>query len=85
MVLRFGIALPMSVNLPFRQIAAAGLKLHADGSGDIPLALADAQRVAYAVPRPGDAPALAAAAAPPPPPPPPPPRRRPAYKGHSTA
>ncbi len=36
-VLRFGIALPKCVNLPFGQIAAAGLKVHADGSGDLPL------------------------------------------------
>jgi hypothetical protein len=48
-VIRFGIALPMTINLPFRQIASAGLRLHADGSGDIPLALLDAQRVAYLV------------------------------------
>lgn len=48
-VLRFGIALPMTINLPFAQIASAGLKLHAGGSGDIPLALADAQRIAYVI------------------------------------
>ncbi len=36
-VLRFGVALPKCVNLPFSQIAAAGLAVHADGSGDIPL------------------------------------------------
>lgn len=36
-VLRFGVALPKCVNLPFAQIAAAGLQVHADGSGDLPL------------------------------------------------
>jgi len=36
-VLRFGVALPKCVNLPFNQITAAGLAVHADGSGDIPL------------------------------------------------
>ena len=36
-VLRFGIALPKCVNLPFTQIAAAGLKTYADGTGDLPL------------------------------------------------
>lgn len=36
-VLRFGIALPKCVNLPFGQIAAAGLQVHADGTGDLPL------------------------------------------------
>ena len=30
-VLRFGVALPKCVNLPFAQIAAAGLQVHADG------------------------------------------------------
>ena len=39
-VLRFGIALPKCVNLPFAQIASAGLQVHADGSGDLPLAIA---------------------------------------------
>jgi hypothetical protein len=38
-VLRFGIALPMSANVPFSSIQAADLKLHGDGSGDIALAL----------------------------------------------
>ena len=36
-VLRFGVALPKCVNVPFTQIAAAGLQVHADGSGDLPL------------------------------------------------
>lgn len=36
-VLRFGVALPKCVNVPFSQIAAAGLQVHADGSGDLPL------------------------------------------------
>ena len=36
-VLRFGVALPKCVNLPFSQISAAGLKTYADGSGDLPL------------------------------------------------
>lgn len=36
-VLRFGVALPKCVNLPFSQITAAGLLVHADGSGDLPL------------------------------------------------
>ncbi len=37
-VLRFGIALPKCVNLPFGQIVSAGLQIHADGTGDLPLA-----------------------------------------------
>jgi len=38
-VLRFGIALPKCVNLPFTQISAAGLEVHGDGTGDLPLAV----------------------------------------------
>jgi hypothetical protein len=48
-VLRFGIALPISINLPFAQIGAAGLREYDDGTGDIPLALLAGQRVAYLV------------------------------------
>jgi hypothetical protein len=46
-VLRFGVALPMSVNLPFRLIESASLKRHRDASGDIALTLDRGQRVAY--------------------------------------
>lgn len=42
-VLRFGVALPKCVNLPFTQIAAAGLEIHADGSGDLPLTVKEAR------------------------------------------
>ncbi len=38
-VLRFGIALPKCVNLPFSQISAAGLEVHRDGTGDLPLSV----------------------------------------------
>jgi hypothetical protein len=38
-VMRFGIALPMSVNIPFASIHAADQKVHGDGSGDIALSL----------------------------------------------
>ena len=41
-VLRFGMALPKCVNLPFAQIAAARLATNSDGSGNIALALTDA-------------------------------------------
>lgn len=37
-VMRFGVALPKCVNLPFGQIDAAGLQVNADGTGDLPLA-----------------------------------------------
>ncbi len=46
-VMRFGIALPMTVNVPFRIIGSAGLKTYADGSGDIPIALVPGERMSY--------------------------------------
>ncbi len=46
-VMRFGVALPMSLNLPFRTVAAAGLRTYADGTGDIPLMLRGSDRIAY--------------------------------------
>lgn len=47
-VMRFGIALPKCVNLPLALIAAADLRAHADGSGDLPLALLGPQPLGYA-------------------------------------
>lgn len=38
-VMRFGIALPKCVNLPFSQIASVGLEVHGDGTGDLPLSV----------------------------------------------
>ena len=46
-VMRFGIALPMTVNLPFRVVETAALKTYADGTGDIPLSLNTGDRIAY--------------------------------------
>lgn len=48
-VLRFGIALPMAVNLPFRLVQSAGIVRHRDGTADLPLLLAPGQRVGYLV------------------------------------
>jgi hypothetical protein len=45
-IMQIGVALPIALTLPLRQITGAGLRLHADGSGDIPLALGD-QKIAY--------------------------------------
>ena len=36
-VMRFGLALPVVLNLPFGKIATADLACHGDGTGDIPL------------------------------------------------
>ncbi len=46
-VMRIGIALPVTFNLPFTMIEGAGLRRFADGSGDLPLQLRPGVRVAY--------------------------------------
>lgn len=46
-VMRIGIVLTVTFNLPFKAIGSAGLKLRRDGSGDIPLALTGSDRIAY--------------------------------------
>lgn len=46
-VIRFGVALPMTVNLPFSRIASAALRARRDGTGDIPLELTGDDRIAY--------------------------------------
>jgi hypothetical protein len=46
-VIRFGVALPMAVNLPFRRIESAAVAVFRDGTADLPLALADPDRVAW--------------------------------------
>jgi hypothetical protein len=46
-VIRHGIALPMSLNLPFKQIESASLCMRRDGSGDVALVLRKSQRVGY--------------------------------------
>lgn len=48
-VMRFGIALPMTLNIPFGVVDAAALSVHRDGSGDIPLRLMGSDRVAFMV------------------------------------
>lgn len=46
-VMRIGIVLTVTYNLPFQRIAGADLALGADGHGDIALALAGKDRIAY--------------------------------------
>jgi len=46
-VMRVGVALPMTINLPFALIANAGVKRHSDGTGDITVTLASPARVAW--------------------------------------
>jgi Bacterial PH domain len=47
-VMRIGVVLSITFNLPYSQIESAGLRTNADGSGDLSLALAGADRIAYA-------------------------------------
>lgn len=46
-MLRIGIALPIFVNLPFKGIEAAALRVFGDGTGDLPLQLQDGVRLAW--------------------------------------
>lgn len=46
-VLRYGVALPMAVNVPFNEIQAAGLRTYSDGSGDITLQTEQRGGLAY--------------------------------------
>ncbi|MBE1236057.1 PH domain-containing protein [Phaeovibrio sulfidiphilus] len=46
-VLHFGLVVPRTINLPFTSIESAALRLHRDGTGDIPLALKPPVRIAY--------------------------------------
>jgi hypothetical protein len=48
-VMRIGIALSMTVNLPYRVIDAASVSRHADGSGDLAFVLEPGTRASYAV------------------------------------
>ena len=54
LLIRFGIALPVTMNLPFRRIASAALRVHGDArdpaaTGDIALELVADERVSWAV------------------------------------
>ncbi len=46
-VMRIGIVLTLTFNLPYKRIAAAGLHLEADGSGDLPLTLLAGDHIAW--------------------------------------
>lgn len=46
-VMRIGIVLSVSFNIPLSRIDAAALKLHGDGTGHLPLALSAPDKIAY--------------------------------------
>jgi hypothetical protein len=48
-VMRIGVALPVTMNIPFNTIQSADVRLFADGSGDIPLQLESARRQPFLV------------------------------------
>ena len=47
LVIRFGIALPVTINLPFRLVDGAAVRANADGIGDLTLSLRPTQKIAY--------------------------------------
>lgn len=46
-VMRFGVALPMTVNIPFKAIRSADVALRSDGTGDVALEVDDLGRLTY--------------------------------------
>lgn len=46
-VMRIGIVLTLTFNLPYRAVDAAGLHTRADGTGDIPLKLVAGEKIAF--------------------------------------
>jgi hypothetical protein len=48
-LIQFGVALPMTLNIPFRVIGTAALRTYTDGTGDIPVAITGGDRIAYLV------------------------------------
>ncbi len=49
LVIRSGVTLPMTVNLPFGLVESADLKVRKNGRGDLPVTLAPAQRPSWIV------------------------------------
>lgn len=49
LVMRFGVAIPMTVNIPFSKLEAADLREHGDGTGDLALTLSANSRISYLV------------------------------------
>jgi Bacterial PH domain len=47
LVMRIGVVVPMTMNLPFRSIGTAGVKHHRDGTGDIALEISSGDRIAF--------------------------------------
>jgi hypothetical protein len=48
-VMRFGVALPITFNLPFASISAVGLRTFTNGTGDLPIDITGGKRLPYFV------------------------------------
>jgi Bacterial PH domain len=48
-VMQFGVALPMTLNIPLRLVGSAAVKTYTNGTGDIPLSISGGDRIAYLV------------------------------------
>jgi Bacterial PH domain len=48
-LVRQGIAVPLTLNIPLQYIEAAGLRLFRDGTGDIAMTIGRAQRIAFLI------------------------------------
>ncbi|KAA2238082.1 photosynthetic complex putative assembly protein PuhB [Salinarimonas soli] len=48
-VITTGIALPVTLSIPFRSVASAAVRLRGDGTGDIPLSVNERRRLSYLV------------------------------------
>jgi Bacterial PH domain len=46
-VMRIGLALPAAVNIPFRMIDSASVKVNSDGTGDVPVVLRNGNHLAF--------------------------------------
>ena len=46
-VMRFGLAVPITINLPFSEIETAALRQHGDGTGDIPMTIKGSDKLAW--------------------------------------
>ncbi|WP_312016959.1 photosynthetic complex putative assembly protein PuhB [Bradyrhizobium jicamae] len=46
-LLQFGAVLPMTLNVPFGEVASAAVKTYGDDTGDLPLAVTSKQRLAF--------------------------------------
>ncbi|WP_295541825.1 photosynthetic complex putative assembly protein PuhB [uncultured Thiohalocapsa sp.] len=49
LVIRFGVALPMAVNIPFKAIQSVGLRRYEGGVGDLPMVLGDGHSVNFLI------------------------------------